>query len=203
VRDFEVYGNDLIVATHGRGFWVVDDISPLRQVTDVVLAQDAYLFKPSDSVNVRQGGDNGTPYQKDEPQAENPVDGATIDFYLKSAASDFTLEISDAAGTVVQTYRVPTEVPAPPGAGNRPAGIPNTSPLWRRAAEPMSTTAGVHRVVWVPRAGGGAGRGGGGGGGGGFGRGGGQLLTGTFTAKLTVAGKSYTQSFNVKPDPRG
>jgi photosystem II stability/assembly factor-like uncharacterized protein len=200
VRDFEVYGNDLIVATHGRGFWVVDDISPLRQLTDAVLAQEAYLFKPSDAINVRQGGDNGTPMQKDEPQAENPVDGANIDFYLKSAASDWSLAISDAAGTNIQIIRAPQEVLSPAAPGNRPAAIPNTSPLWRRTAEPMTAAAGVHRVVWVPRAGGGAGRGGGGGG---FGRGGGQLLTGSFTATLTVAGKSYTQTFNVKPDPRG
>jgi len=200
VRDFEVYGNDLIVATHGRGFWVVDDISPLRQLNDAVLAQDAFLFKPSDAVNVRQGGDNGTPMQKDEPQAENPVDGANIDFYLKSATA-YSLVISDAAGTNIQAFNVSAEVPPPAGAGNRPAAIPNTSPLWRRTPEPMTATAGVHRLVWVPRAAGGGGRGGGGGGG--FGRGGGQLLTGSFTATLTVAGKTYTQTFNVKPDPRG
>ena len=66
VRDFEFHGNDLIVATHGRGFWVIDDISPLRQMTDAVLAADAHLFKPADAINWRQGGDNGTPTQKDE-----------------------------------------------------------------------------------------------------------------------------------------
>ena len=100
VRDFEFYENDLIVATHGRGFWVIDDISPLRQVNDAVLAADAHLFKPADAINVLQGGDNGTPLQKDEPQAMNPPNGAVIDFYLKSAATGtVTLEILDAAGT--------------------------------------------------------------------------------------------------------
>src|SRR6185295_3643229 len=132
VRDFEVYGNDLIVATHGRGFWVVDDISPLRQLTDDVLAQDAYLFKPSDAINVRQGGDNGTPMQKDEPQAENPVDGANIDFYLKSASAAFTLEIVDAAGATLQTFRVPADIQPAGGGRGGAGGIPNTSPLWRR-----------------------------------------------------------------------
>jgi len=87
VRDFEIYGNDLIVATHGRGFWVIDDISSLRQVTPAILAGDAYLFKPGDAINVQQGGDNGTPLQKDEPQATNPPNGAAIDYYLKSASS--------------------------------------------------------------------------------------------------------------------
>ena len=105
VRDFVVYGNDLVVATHGRGFWVIDDISPLRQVTDAILASDAYLFKPADAINYIRGGDNGTPLQKDEPQAQNPADGATIDFYLKAAAAGpVTLEILDAAGTVAQTF---------------------------------------------------------------------------------------------------
>ncbi|HEX7938121.1 MAG TPA: hypothetical protein VF483_03960, partial [Gemmatimonadaceae bacterium] len=207
VRDFEVYGNDLIVATHGRGFWVIDDISPLRQVTDAILAQDAYLFKPSDATIVRQGGDNGTPLQKDEPQAENPVDGANIDFYVKAgAASGVTIEIIDANGTTLQAFGAPADVQALGGGGGGgggggfggrggAGGIPNTSPLWRRTPEPFSSTAGVHRVVWVPRAGGGGGRGGRGGGG--------QMLTGTFTAKLNVGGKSYTQTFVVKPDPRG
>src|SRR6476646_9870871 len=65
VRDFEIYGNDLIVATHGRGFSVIDDISSLRQVTPTVHAADAHLFKPGDTINVQQGGDNGTPLQKD------------------------------------------------------------------------------------------------------------------------------------------
>ena len=87
VRDFEIYGNDLIVATHGRGFWVIDDISPLRQINATVLAADAYLFKPADAINVPQGGDNGTPLQKDEPQAPNPPNGAAIDYYLKTNAA--------------------------------------------------------------------------------------------------------------------
>jgi len=205
VRDFEVYGNDLIVATHGRGFWVVDDISPLRQVTDAILAQDAYLFKPADSINVRQGGENGTPLQKDEPQADNPAEGAYIDFYMKGNVAGATLEIVDAAGATLQTFSAPVDVQpgaaGPPGPGGRAGGIPSTSPLWRRTPDPFASTAGVHRVTWVPMAGGGRGRGGPGGGG--FGRGGGAMLTGTFTARLTVNGKSYTQTFNVKPDPRG
>jgi hypothetical protein len=201
VRDFEVYGNDLIVATHGRGFWVVDDISPLRQVTDAILAQDAYLFKPSDAINVRQGGENGTPLQKDEPQADNPTDGANIDFYVKANATGVALEIVDASGAILQAFSAPVDLQpgaaGPPGPGGRAGGIPSTSPLWRRTPEPFTSTAGVHRVTWVPMAGGGRG-----GRGGGFGRGGGVMLTGTFTAKLTVNGKSYTQTFNVKPDPR-
>ncbi len=85
VRDFEIYENDLIVATHGRGFWVIDDISPLRQVNASVIASPAHISSSRPTrINVQQGGDNGTPLQKDEPQAQNPPNGAFIDYYLKS-----------------------------------------------------------------------------------------------------------------------
>jgi hypothetical protein len=198
VRDFEIYNNDLIVATHGRGIWVIDDISPLRQLTSAVIASDAYLFKPSDFVYVGQGGDNGTPLQKDEPQAPNPVNGAAIDYYLKGDTSGpVSLEILDAGGNVVATFSN-----APPnanaagrggrgGAGGGGGGIPNVSPLWRPTPEPFATTAGMHRIEWTPvAAGGGRGRGGRGGGG--------APLTGMFTVRLTAGGKTYTQIFNVK-----
>ncbi len=201
VRDFEIYGADLIVATHGRGFWVIDDISPLRQVNATVLASDAYLFKPADAILYNQGGDNGTPTQKDEPQAQNPADGAYLDYYLKPGVSGtVTLDVMDASGAVVRSFAPPTATAA---ATVAPERIPNTSPLWRPAPAPFSTAAGMHRVVFTP--GGGSGRGGGGGGRGGRGGGGGAppQTTGNFTAKLTVAGKSYTQPFVIKPDPRG
>jgi hypothetical protein len=201
MRDFEIYGDDLIVATHGRGFWVIDDISPLRQLGDAVLKSDVYLFKPADSINVVQGSDNGTPLQKDEPQAQNAPNGAVIDYYLKKdATGPVTLEIIDSAGATVRTFS--SQPGSEPAAQGRAAagGIPNVSPLWRTTPEPLSATAGMHRVVWnpvrppnrtqpgapaVPE-----------------GRGGGTPITGTFTAKLTVNGRTYTQPFVVKPDPR-
>ena len=198
VRDFVVYGNDLIVATHGRGFWVMDDISALRQVTDEVLQADAWLFRPADAINFIQGDDNGTPFQRDEPQAQNPPEGAVLDFYLKAAAPGaVTLEILDAAGKVMQKW------PAEPGTGARggrtTSGQPRVSPLWQRVPEVFSTDAGMHRVAWrpveppsAPAAGGG----------GGPRRGGGARLNGTFTARLTVNGRALTQTFIVRPDPR-
>jgi hypothetical protein len=198
VRDFEIYENDLIVGTHGRGIWVIDDISPLRQINDTIASADVYLFKPGDSINMIEGGDDGTPFQKDEPQAENPRNGAAIDYYLGTAATGTaSIEILDAAGTVLHTF---TNAPGgeAPATGRRGGGggIPNTSALWRPAPEPFATTAGMHRVVWNPiraePAAAGAG---------GFRRRG-TPVSGTFTAKLTVNGKSYTQSFVVKPDPR-
>jgi len=201
VRDFEVYQNDLIVATHGRGFWVIDDITPLRAVEASQLASDAVLFKPSDAIYYNQGGDNGTPLQKDEPQAENPPNGASIDYFLKDAASGpVTLEILDASGQVVHTFSSVASVEASAGeaGGRRRPGLPNTTALWRPAPVRLATSAGMHRVAWLPvkdmpR---------GGAGGGGFGRRRIPLL-GSFTARLTVNGKTYTQPFTVKPDPRG
>ncbi len=166
-------------------------------MSDAALAAEAFLFKPADAINLLQGGDNGTPLQKDEPQAPNPPNGAYIDYYLKAApAGPVTLEIQDAAGAVLRTF---SSAPAPQvGAGGR---IPSTSALWRPAPEPFSAAAGMHRVAWTFANGG---RGGGGGfGGGGGGRGGsGTPVAGAFTAKLTVNGKSYSQTFTVKPDPR-
>ena len=75
MRDLAFHDNDLIVATHGRGFWVLDDISALRQAADVAAA-DALLFKPADAIILPPGTDDGTPTQKDEPEAENPPTGA-------------------------------------------------------------------------------------------------------------------------------
>jgi len=187
VRDFVVYGNDLIVATHGRGFWVVDDISALRQVTSEVLEADAWLFRPADAVNFIQGDDNGTPFQRDEPQAQNPSDGALLDYYLKAPAA-ITLEILDAAGKVLRKW------PAEPAPGNQGrGGLPRVSPLWQPVPEVFAMTAGMHRVVWRPVAPAEPG---------GPRRGGGARLTGTFTARLTVNGRARTQTFIVRPDPR-
>jgi photosystem II stability/assembly factor-like uncharacterized protein len=190
VRDFVVYGNDLIVATHGRGFWVLDDISALRQVTGEVLQADAWLFKPADAINVIPGDDNGTPYQRDEPQAQNPPDGSYIDFYLKAAAP-VTLEILDATGKVLRKW--PAE-PAAATAGQ--GGLPRVSPLWQPVPEWFVTTAGMHRVAWRPVAPAEPGPGGG------PRRRSGARLTGTFTARLTVNGRALTQTFTVRPDPR-
>jgi hypothetical protein len=202
MRDFEIYGNDLIVATHGRGFWVIDDISSLRQLSDAVARDDAYLFRPADAINFIEGTDNGTPLQKDEPQAENPPNGAAIDYYLKrNASGPVTIEILDSSGAVIRTFssdpnaQRPTTGRADGGAPS--TGIPRVSPLWQTRPALLSTSAGMHRVVWNPlreRS-----------------RGappadeGGPFDTryvGSFTAKLTVNRKAYTQPFMVKPDPR-
>ena len=194
VRDFEIYGQDVIVGTHGRGIWVIDDISALRQVNDQVLQSEAFLFKPATYVNAPQGDDNGTPFQRDEPQAENPPEGAFIDYYLRDDVRGVaTLEVLDEVGKTLATF---TTAPAAPTAmrGRRAGtGIPNVSPLWNTPSEPFRATAGLHRVVWNPvdendRFNGGDGAG----------VSPAPLRVGRFTAKLTVNGRSQIQIFDVK-----
>src|SRR5438132_7982240 len=191
MRDLAIHEDDMIVATHGRGFWVLDDITALRQITDEIAKSDAYLFRPADAINIAPGGDNGTPLPRDEPLAENPPFGAMIDFYLKSKpAVPVILEIQDPSGEMIRRYSSEDKpTPVDPNRLNYP-------PFWARTTEPLPATAGMHRFIWdlrptpPPRP---AGGGGGGGGGGGF-RGGAQpVLPGVYTVKLTVGGKSYTQ----------
>jgi photosystem II stability/assembly factor-like uncharacterized protein len=226
VRDIAVHEDDLIIATHGRGFYVIDNMTALRQITDEVARADAFLFRPADAVNMAPGTENGTPQPRDEPLAENRPYGALIDYYLKSpAAGPVTLEILDPAGDTIRRWSSEDRAkPVDPNTLNIPA-------FWRPTPKPLSASAGMHRWVWDLRgaavapggpAGGamaagsvagarGAGAGGqaaagpgaGAAGGGGFGgRGGGLVLAGTYTVKLSVSGKSYTQPLRVVPDPR-
>jgi photosystem II stability/assembly factor-like uncharacterized protein len=200
MRDMEVYNNDLILATHGRGIWVIDDINVLRRVDPKLLASEAVLFKPNDAIFYAGGSDDGTPLQKDEPQAEIAPNGAAIDYYLGSRANGpVTLEILDAKGEVVHTFSdAPSVAQQADGDGGGGRGgdgkIPNTSALWRPEQVPFAVEPGMHRVVWLPVKE--------------APRGGGRFrrrrtpLLGTFTARLTVNGKSSSQSFTVKPDPR-
>jgi hypothetical protein len=199
VRDLIIHNDDLIVGTHGRGFWVIDNMTPLRQSTTDVAKSNAYLFQPASTYLLTAGSDNGTPMPRDEPLAENPPFGAMIDYYLKANTSGpLTIEILDPAGEVIRKYSSEDKpTPVNPDTLNIPA-------FWVRTPEPLSTAAGMHRWIWdlrptpPPRPAGG------GGGGGGFGgRGGAALvLPGTYTVRMTVGGKSYTQPLLVKMDPR-
>jgi photosystem II stability/assembly factor-like uncharacterized protein len=200
MRDLAIHGDDLIVATHGRGFWVLDDITALRQINREVANSTAFLFRPADAINLTPGSDNGTPMPRDEPLAENPPFGAMIDYYLKSDANGpVTLEILDPAGEVTRKYSSEDKTPpVNPDTLSIPA-------FWIRTQEPLSVVSGMHRWIWDLRptpAARPASAGGGGGGGGFGGRGVATVLPGTYTVKLTVDGKSYTQPLIVKMDPR-
>jgi photosystem II stability/assembly factor-like uncharacterized protein len=201
MRDIQVYQNDVIVATHGRGFWVIDDITPLRQINASVLSSDAYLFKPADVTDMIPTDDNGTPLQKDEPHAENPPNGVTIDYYLKEAGDPVTLEILDSTGKVIKTFSTnPATEPTPrTRGGSASGGLPRVSPLWQTTPERFAGAAGIHRVVWeplIPPPPPPAGTQGG------FGGSPGARVSGTFTARLNANGKTLTQTFTVAPDPR-
>jgi photosystem II stability/assembly factor-like uncharacterized protein len=207
VRDLIVKGDDLAVATHGRGFWILDNITPLRQLDAKAASADVVLFKPQAAYRVRWNMNTDTPLPPDEPRAENPPEGAVIDYVLKTtAAGPVTLEILDAAGTLVRHYA--STDPAEP-QDPATAAVPIH---WYRTPRALPGTAGMHRFQWdlhyqaLP-------------GGGGRGGGGGLPIAavpfntaspsnapwvapGVYTVKLTVDGKSYTQPMTVKMDPR-
>jgi photosystem II stability/assembly factor-like uncharacterized protein len=146
VRDLVVHGDDLVVATHGRAFWVLDDVSVLRQVDAASADRPALLFQPAKAIRVRPAGFTGTPLPRDEPIAENAPYGATLDYYLKTAASGpITLRILDAAGREVRRYRS-DDLPKPPD----PARL-QIEPSWVQPPSTLSTTAGMHRFVWPLR----------------------------------------------------
>jgi hypothetical protein len=169
----------------------------LRQITDEVAGAGAFLFRPAAALNMTPGSDQGTPQPRDEALAENPPNGAVIDYYLQSAAAGpVTLEILDPAGEMMRRYSSDDKItPVNPDTLNIPAS-------WVPTPKALSAATGMHRWVWdlrptppPPRGAGGAG--------GGAGRGGGALaLPGRYTVKLTVDGQSYTQPLWVKMDPR-
>ena len=197
MRDLAFKDNDLIVATHGRGFWVLDNVSALRQMSTAMAREDAVLFQPADAVQIISSGDNGTPQPRDEPLADNPPTGAMIDFYLRrNVSGPVTLEIIDPSGEVMRKYSSEDKFPpVDPDKLNYP-------PFWARTQEPLPATAGMHRWIWdyrptpPPRGAGGPG------GGGFFGRGAQSALPGNYTVRLTVNGKSQTAPLVVKADPR-
>ncbi len=142
VRDVIVKDNDLAIGTHGRGFWILDDITPLRQLDEKVLASNAYLFAPEPTYRVRWNMNSDTPLPPDEPSGKNPPDGAILNYYLKSdAAGPITLEILDPAGKLVRRYSSDDPVPPP----NPELDIPA---YWVRPSQKLSSAAGFHRFLW-------------------------------------------------------
>ncbi len=145
MRDLWVKDDDLIVATHGRSFWVLDDVSPLRQLTGDVAAARAHLFAPAKATRVFRSTYPDTPYPPDEPMAENPPDGAVIDYLLGSAATGpVTLEVLDSAGKLVRRFRS-DDPPEPSPRELRRQLVP---PYWVRPSHNPGTSAGMHRFVW-------------------------------------------------------
>ena len=145
MRDLWIHDKDLIVSTHGRSFWILDDISPLRQLSDSTAKSEAFLFKPASAVRVRRDMNTDTPLPPDEPTAQNPPDGAVIDYFLApSVSGPVTLEILDAQGKLVRKFSS-TDKPE----HTREELAKELIPLyWLRMPKILSASAGMHRFVW-------------------------------------------------------
>ena len=204
MRDLWIYDNDLIVATHGRSFWILDDLAPLRELANSSNINSTRLFTPAPVYRIQRDTNTDTPLPPDEPAAANPPDGAVIDYYLPHATSGaVTLEILNARGQVVRKFSSTDQPPASEEELKK-----QLIPLyWLRPFHALSTEAGMHRWVWdlhyttpvathheypiaaipgdTPRLPLGP-----------------TALPGAYAAKLAVDGKSYTASFTVKMDPR-
>ncbi|MEO8681485.1 MAG: glycoside hydrolase [Vicinamibacterales bacterium] len=201
VRDLVIKDDDLVIGTHGRSFWILDDITPLRQMAAATVAEDAHLFAPQEAWRFRWNKNTDTPLPPDEPAGKNPPDGAIIHYYLKAAArGPVTLEVLDGQGHAVRKYS--SEDPPEPLVEGR-----NIPDYWIRPHQPLLKTAGLHRFVWdvhqerplvnnfsypiaaiagdTPRVPLGS-----------------WALPATYTVRLTVDGKAQTQPLVVKMDPR-
>ena len=144
MRDLWIHENDLIVATHGRSFWILDDIAPLREACGRRSANAVHLFTPAPAYRVQRDTYTDTPLPPDEPAAANPPDGAILDYYLPAAASAVTLEILDAQGHLVRRFSS-TDKPDITEEELQKQLIPL---YWVREPRQLSTDAGMHRWVW-------------------------------------------------------
>jgi hypothetical protein len=192
VHDLQVQPreNDLVAATHGRGFWILDDIASLRELA-ASSGPGPRLFAPAVAIRERPAGFTGTPKPKDEPMAADPPFGAYVDYVLKSDAhGPVVIEVRDAAGALVRSYSSADQAP-PPDLAHLPI-----APEWLPKHEPPSALAGGHRLVWdlryaTPR-----------GLEGDFRIGGVWAPPGRYTVTLLVDGQSFSQPLQVAPDPR-
>ena len=141
-RDIQIHGNDLVVGTYGRSFWVLDDISPLREVAASMASEPVHLFKPADAIRVRRNVNGDTPFPPEIPHAENPPLGAIIYYYQSQASSGvITLDVTDSAGHPVRHLSS-----APFAKSNEaPPPVPD---FWVEDPHPMANQAGMSRVNW-------------------------------------------------------
>ena len=195
IRDIDARHGDLVVATHGRSFWVLDDLSPLRQIDAEVSAESVFLFAPRRAVRLHPAPFLGTPEPKDEPMGENPPRGAVIDYLLKAdAPGPVTLEVLDSRGDLVRRYSS-DERPRPPDLSRIVV-----TPDWVQPSQPLSAASGMHRFVWdlryaLPKELAGAG--------GSFrGSAGPWAPPGRYTVRLAAADRILTQPLDVVKDPR-
>ncbi|HKE48846.1 MAG TPA: hypothetical protein VKB52_12340 [Rhodanobacteraceae bacterium] len=145
VRDIDVHGDDLVIATHGRGFWIMDGIAPLRELAAAPERKDTRLFAPSTAIRARVAAFTGTPLPKDEPIANNPPAGAMIDYVLEKPAREVALAIYDKDNRLVRRYASSDPAPA-----RDPAKAAHAIE-WMPRPLRLATTEGMHRFVWPLR----------------------------------------------------
>jgi photosystem II stability/assembly factor-like uncharacterized protein len=201
IRDLLIKDDDLIAATHGRGFWILDDIEPLRQLSEPVATAQAHLFRPQTAMRVRWDTNTDTPLPPDVPAGKNPPDGAVIDYLVgPDGGGEVTLEILDSGGRLVRRYSSSDPIPEM----DPKLAIPE---YWVRPPQHLANDPGLHRFVWdlhwtplpeeheeypmqaiyedtppnddSP-----------------------WVMPGSYVVRLTAGGKSYTQALTVKMDPR-
>ena len=143
VRDVVIHDDDLVIGTHGRGFWILDDITPLRQINAQMAAGNAFLFKPETAYRIKRDTNTDTPLPPEEPSGQNPPDGAIINYYLKNAASGpVVLEIYDRNNALVRRYSSDDK---PEPINDKELNVPT---YWLRHQSVMSARAGMQRFVW-------------------------------------------------------
>jgi photosystem II stability/assembly factor-like uncharacterized protein len=141
VRDLAVHGGDLVAATFGRGLWILDQLTPLRQMNAAVVDSPVYFFNPGPGLRARWDNHPDTPLSAEMPAGQNPPDGVLIDYYFKThPKGEITLEIFDAKKNRVQRF----SNMAPP-ADSTPANVPE---YWFAPPEVLPTKTGVNRFVW-------------------------------------------------------
>jgi photosystem II stability/assembly factor-like uncharacterized protein len=198
IRDLVIKDDDIVVGTHGRSFWILDNITPLRQLTEQLSASPAILYKPQSTYRVRWNMWTDTPLPQEEPAGQNPPDGAMIDYYLNEEAKNITLEILDSKGNLVRKYTSNDTL--------YKVGNVNIPLYWIRQQQILSTKEGHHRFLWdmhyqplnlppaypiaaiykntAPEATSP------------------WVMPGTFTVRLTIDGKVHEQTLLIKMDPR-
>ncbi len=200
IRDLVIHGDDLVAGTHGRSFWILDGINPLRELDTATMGGQAKLVKPSMTYIVERNTWSDTPLPPEEPAGKNPPDGAILDYWIPYAANEVTLEILDSAGKTVRTFSSKDKAEV---VKEEDLEVPM---YWLRPFKPLETAAGSHRFIWdlhyaPPK-----------------GRkffpisaivhdtpgepSGDWALPGVYTIKLTIDGQTFTQKLTLKADPR-
>ena len=142
IHDLAIEQDDLVAATYGRSFWILDDVTPLRQAEGRRASSGARLFAPRTTVRVRRDENQDTPLPPEAPAGKNPPDGAILNYFLPANSSgDIQLEIYDADEKLVQSFSSAT-------MPKEPEETPFVAAYWIGHQQPPSKTAGMHRFVW-------------------------------------------------------